>query len=87
MSLLLGLLCTSLPDVGSEDLAARSENEMCSGMMSLKLETSFSIYSSIYSFANGVEVLGDFTVKLVKYAFTDLNAINNIKDLVDAIDA
>ena len=35
MSLLLGLLCTSLPDVGSENLAARSENEMCSGMMSL----------------------------------------------------
>ena len=35
MSLLLGLLCTSLPDVGSEDFAARGENEMCSGMMSL----------------------------------------------------
>ena len=51
------------------------------------METSFSINGSIDSFANGVEVLGDFTVKLVKYAFTDLNAINNVKDLVDAIDA
>ena len=35
VSLLLGLLCTSLPNVGSEDLAARSKNEMCSGMMCL----------------------------------------------------
>lgn len=35
MSLLLGLLCTSLPDVRSEDLAARSEDQMCSSMMSL----------------------------------------------------
>ena len=87
MSLLLGLLCTSLPNMGSKDLAARSENEMCSGMMSLKLETSFSIYGSIDSFANGVEVFGNLSVKLVKYAFTDFNAINNVKDLVDAIDA
>ena len=35
MSFPIGLLGTGLPDVGSEDLAARSENEMCSGMMSL----------------------------------------------------
>jgi hypothetical protein len=35
MSLLLGFLCTSLPDVRSEDLAARSEDQMCTSMMSL----------------------------------------------------
>ena len=35
MSLLLSLLCTSLPDMRSEDLAARSEDKMCSSMMSL----------------------------------------------------
>ena len=35
VGLLLCLLCTSLPDMRSEDLAARSEDQMCTSMMSL----------------------------------------------------
>ena len=87
MSFPLGLLCTGLPDVRSKDLAARGENKMCSSMVSLQLETSFSINGSVNSSSNGLEVVGDLPVKFVKDTFTDLDAIDNVEDLIDAIDA
>ena len=87
MSFPIGLLGTGLPDVGSEDLAARGENNVRSSVMSLELEASLSIDRAIDCLSNGFKVVGEFCVELMEDAFTDLDAINHVVDNIDAFDA
>ena len=87
MGFLLGLFGTSLPDVRSQDLTAGSKDNVCSGVMSLKLRTSRRVYGSIGCLANRFEVGWKLLVNLVEHALSNLNAVNNIVDLVNTLDS
>ena len=72
MSLSFGLFSASLPDVGSEDISARSKNEMSSCMMSLKLSSPLLIHFSCDFFAFEVPFRQLF-VEFVHNNLADLN--------------
>jgi len=78
MCLFLGLFGTSLPDVGSKDLATGGKDDMSTSMMSLELSASLTIYLTLDRLANNINTLGDFLIDLVKHALSNLNAINNV---------
>lgn len=65
MSLLFGLLGTSLPDVRSKHLATRCEYQMSSSVMSLQLSASFSIDGAESGLADGVDIIWDLCIDLV----------------------
>lgn len=87
MSLLLGLLGTSLPNVGSKHLAARSKDQMSSCMMGLELCTSHGIDGAVDGLSNGVKVISKLLVDLVEHTFANLDAVSYFKNFVNTFDA
>jgi len=87
MCFLFSLFGTSLPDVRSQDLTAGGKDNVCSSVMSLKLRTPCRVYGSIGCLANSLEVGWKLLVNLVEHTLSDLNAVDNIEDLVNTIDS
>lgn len=79
MGLVDGLLSTSLPDVGSEDLSAGSEDDVSGSVMVSELSSSFFIdgTSDFHAFIVRNIVLGKRSVEDVEDTLADLFTVDN----------
>ena len=78
MSLLSGLLCTSLPHVGSEHFAATCENNMGASVMSQELNTTIEVDLSLDGLADQVKFVRHFSINFVKHTLANLDCVDNL---------
>jgi len=75
MSLLSGLLGTSLPDVGSENFATRSKYKMSTSVMRLQLHSTSHVDCS-FNFLSFHAFFRQVSIEAVEYTLADLNDIS-----------
>jgi len=86
MSALNRLLSTILPDVRSKYLAARSEHNVSTSMMSSQLLASGSIYANMHSLAlHGVPVRY-LSIQNVQNDLADLLCVDDLERFLDSLD-
>lgn len=78
VSLLSGLLGTSLPDVGSQHLAATSEHNVGASVVSQELDTTFQVNFTLNSLSNQINIVRHFSIDLVQHTLANLDCVNDI---------
>ena len=87
MCLIQGLLGTSLPDMWPKDVAACSKHQMSAGVVCLQLGASVLINNARDTSANDVGIFTlrwDLTVDLMEDYSTNLDAVSNVEELIEA---
>lgn len=87
MGLYLGLLGTCLPDVRSEHLPARGEDDVRSSVMCLQLHASLDVNGSACRLSDHVHTLRELLVELMKDTLANLDAVDHVVYYIDAIDS
>lgn len=82
VSLLGSFLCTGLPDVGTQSLAAGGEDNMSASVMGHQLSATGPVNLAVHSHARNVHVLRNLTINLVHHNFSNFDNIHNVIRLV-----